>query len=153
MALTAATGREIPKLTFPPSQQDCSQLRELSLCLLSELLRSVVTRDERRMRREVRKALIPLLFRLNDRFPSVAKVGIGRLSTDVGGLTPSRDCGHWDKGCWHWAGLPQCSPWEGSLWKQHEQGWTRWLGHFNTCPACSSWAWQQFVGIEAAPKA
>lgn len=69
-------GREFPKLTFPPSQQECSQLRELSLCLLRDLLRSVVTRDEKKMRREVRRALIPLLFRVNDRFPSVAKVRI-----------------------------------------------------------------------------
>ncbi|RMB92199.1 hypothetical protein DUI87_31310 [Hirundo rustica rustica] len=59
---------------LPLFDSECSQLRELSLCLLRDLLRSVVRRDERKMRREVQSALIPLLFRVNDRYPGVAKL-------------------------------------------------------------------------------
>ncbi|XP_056361640.1 uncharacterized protein LOC130260361 isoform X2 [Oenanthe melanoleuca] len=58
---------------LPLSDSECGRLRELSLWLLRDLLRSVVSRDERSMRREIQRALIPLLFRLNDQLPSVAK--------------------------------------------------------------------------------
>ncbi|XP_068888725.1 maestro heat-like repeat family member 5 isoform X1 [Aphelocoma coerulescens] len=66
-------GAAVPKLTFPPSRQECSQLRELSLWLFRDLLKSVLSRDEKKMRREMQSALVPLLFRLNDHLPSVAK--------------------------------------------------------------------------------
>ncbi|XP_005055972.1 PREDICTED: uncharacterized protein LOC101811860 [Ficedula albicollis] len=59
---------------LPLSDSECGRLRELSLWLLRDLLRSVVSRDERSMRREMQRALIPLLFRLNDQLPSVAKL-------------------------------------------------------------------------------
>ncbi|XP_063265306.1 uncharacterized protein LOC134556854 isoform X2 [Prinia subflava] len=57
----------------PLFDSECSQLRELALCLLRDLLRSVVSRDERKMRREVQSAVIPLLFRVNDQYAGVAK--------------------------------------------------------------------------------
>lgn len=108
-------GAAVPKLTFPPSHQECSQLRELSLWLFRDLLKSVLSRDEKKMRRDIQSALVPLLFRLNDHLPSVAKVWISRLSTGMGGLPPPRDPRDWGKGCWQQAGLPQCRPWVGSL--------------------------------------
>ncbi|KAL2297619.1 hypothetical protein Nmel_016168 [Mimus melanotis] len=58
---------------LPLSDSECGQLRKLSLWLLRDLLRSVVSRDEKKMRREMQSALIPLLFRMNDQLPSVAK--------------------------------------------------------------------------------
>lgn len=63
-------------LAFPPSWQEHGRLRELSLWLLRDLLRSVVRRDEKKMRRQMRGALIPLLFRVSDQLPSVARVWI-----------------------------------------------------------------------------
>ncbi|KAJ7411551.1 hypothetical protein BTVI_49127 [Pitangus sulphuratus] len=41
--------------------------------MLAELLQLVVGRDEKRMRKEVWRALVLLLFRVNDQVPSVAK--------------------------------------------------------------------------------
>ncbi|XP_039239997.1 maestro heat-like repeat family member 5 [Pipra filicauda] len=41
--------------------------------MLAELLQFVVGRDEKRMRKEVWRALVPLLFRMSDQVPSVAK--------------------------------------------------------------------------------
>ncbi|KAI1232312.1 hypothetical protein IHE44_0006765, partial [Lamprotornis superbus] len=67
----ALVGKILPLL-----DSECGQLRELSLWLLRDLLRSVVSRDEKKMRREIQSALIPLLFRMNDQLPSVAKVWI-----------------------------------------------------------------------------
>ncbi|KAF4797314.1 hypothetical protein TURU_073302 [Turdus rufiventris] len=58
---------------LPLSNSECGQLRELSLWLIRDLLRSVVSRDEKKMRRQMQSALIPLLFRVNDQLPSVAK--------------------------------------------------------------------------------
>ncbi|XP_017943808.3 maestro heat-like repeat family member 5 [Manacus vitellinus] len=52
---------------------ECSELRELSIRMLTELLQLVVGRDEKRMRKEVWRALVPLLFRMSDQVPSVAK--------------------------------------------------------------------------------
>ncbi|XP_023794281.1 uncharacterized protein LOC111937248 [Cyanistes caeruleus] len=65
----ALVGKIIPLF----DSHECGQLRELSLWLLRDLLRSVVRRDEKKMGREMQNALIPLLFRLNDHLPSVAK--------------------------------------------------------------------------------
>ncbi|XP_068888920.1 maestro heat-like repeat-containing protein family member 7 isoform X2 [Aphelocoma coerulescens] len=58
---------------LPLFDSECSQLRELSLWLFRDLLKSVLSRDEKKMRREMQSALVPLLFRLNDHLPSVAK--------------------------------------------------------------------------------
>lgn len=83
-------GAAVSKLTFPPSHQESGRLRELSLWLLRDLLRSLVSRDEKKMRKQMRRALIPLLFRVNDQLPTVAKVWISRLSTEMGGTDTSR---------------------------------------------------------------
>ncbi|RLV99213.1 hypothetical protein DV515_00010008 [Chloebia gouldiae] len=64
------------RLAFPSSSQEHGRLREFSLWLLGDLLRSVVRRDEKKMRRQMRGALIPLLFRVSDQLPSVARVWI-----------------------------------------------------------------------------
>ncbi|XP_059342080.1 uncharacterized protein LOC132082043 [Ammospiza nelsoni] len=58
---------------LPLFDSDSVRLRELSLWLLRDLVRSVARRDEKKMRRQVQNALIPLLFRVNDQVPSVAK--------------------------------------------------------------------------------
>ncbi|XP_064531788.1 uncharacterized protein LOC135424476 [Pseudopipra pipra] len=58
---------------LPLFDSECSELRELSIRMLAELLQFVVGRDEKRMRKEVWRALVPLLFRMNDQVPSVAK--------------------------------------------------------------------------------
>ncbi|XP_032533092.1 uncharacterized protein LOC116781540 [Chiroxiphia lanceolata] len=58
---------------LPLFDSECSELRELSIRMLTELLQLVVGRDEKRMRKEVWWALVPLLFRVSDQVPSVAK--------------------------------------------------------------------------------
>ncbi|XP_064531787.1 uncharacterized protein LOC135424475 [Pseudopipra pipra] len=58
---------------LPLFDSECSELRELSIRMLAELLQFVVGRDEKRMRKEVWRALVPLLFRMNDQVPSVAE--------------------------------------------------------------------------------
>ncbi|XP_027571512.2 uncharacterized protein LOC113985127 isoform X1 [Pipra filicauda] len=58
---------------LPLFDSECSELRELSIHMLAELLQFVVGRDEKRMRKEVWRALVPLLFRMNDQVPSVAE--------------------------------------------------------------------------------
>ncbi|XP_051630752.1 uncharacterized protein LOC127464454 [Manacus candei] len=58
---------------LPLFDSECSELRELSIRMLTELLQLVVGRDEKRMRKEVWRALVPLLFRMSDQVPSVAK--------------------------------------------------------------------------------
>ncbi|OWK53860.1 hypothetical protein RLOC_00008627, partial [Lonchura striata] len=58
---------------LPLFDSEHGRLRELSLWLLRDLLRSVVRRDEKKMRRQMRGALIPLLFRVSDQLPSVAR--------------------------------------------------------------------------------
>ncbi|XP_048179679.1 maestro heat-like repeat-containing protein family member 2A [Corvus hawaiiensis] len=58
---------------LPLFDSECSQLRELSLLLFRDLLKAVLSRDEKKMRRNIQSALVPLLFRLNDHIPSVAK--------------------------------------------------------------------------------
>ncbi|XP_053850400.1 uncharacterized protein LOC128816645 isoform X1 [Vidua macroura] len=58
---------------LPLFDSENGQLRELSLWLLRDLLRCVVSRDEKMMRRQIQDALIPLLFRMNDQLPSVAR--------------------------------------------------------------------------------
>ncbi|XP_027571446.2 uncharacterized protein LOC113985086 [Pipra filicauda] len=58
---------------LPLFDSECSELRELSIRMLAELLQFVVGRDEKRMRKEVWRALVPLLFRMSDQVPSVAE--------------------------------------------------------------------------------
>lgn len=84
--LTLAMELLFPKLTLPPSSQE---LQELSIGMFRDLLEVVVRRDRKRMRKEVQRALVPLLFHLSDENPSVAKVQMSRLGTDAdrGGLT------------------------------------------------------------------
>ncbi|XP_064296158.1 maestro heat-like repeat family member 5 isoform X2 [Phalacrocorax carbo] len=53
---------------------DCSQLRETSICLFKDLMEAVVWCDRRRMKTKVRRGLLPLFFHMSDQSPSVAKV-------------------------------------------------------------------------------
>ncbi|XP_064251775.1 uncharacterized protein LOC135284298 [Passer domesticus] len=69
----SSTAVSLVRKILPLFDSDSSRLRELSLWLLKDLLRSVVRRDEKKMRRQMQSALIPLLFRVNDQVPSVAK--------------------------------------------------------------------------------
>ncbi|XP_071427966.1 maestro heat-like repeat family member 5 [Pithys albifrons albifrons] len=58
---------------LPLFDSECSELREISICMFTHLLELVVWRDEKRMRKEVQRALVPLLFRMSDQTPSVAE--------------------------------------------------------------------------------
>lgn len=87
--LTSATirvDRELlfPKLIFLPSYQECSQLRELSICIFRDQLQAVVG-SSKRSNSYLRSVLIPLFFHMSDQSPGVAKVQISRLSSDTDG--------------------------------------------------------------------
>lgn len=77
-------GRELlfPKLIFPLSYQERSQLRELSICLFRDQLEAVVGSNKKR-NSYIRSVLFPLLFRMSDQSPGVAKVQVPRLSADT----------------------------------------------------------------------
>ncbi|KAF4790939.1 bone morphogenetic protein 6 [Turdus rufiventris] len=51
---------------------ECSQLRELSICLFRDQLEPVVGSNQKR-NSDIRSVLIPLLFRMSDQSPGVAK--------------------------------------------------------------------------------
>ncbi|XP_074932071.1 maestro heat-like repeat-containing protein family member 1 [Phalacrocorax aristotelis] len=53
---------------------ECSQLRETSICLFKDLMEAVVWCDRRRMKTKVWRGLLPLFFHMSDQSPSVAKV-------------------------------------------------------------------------------
>lgn len=98
----------------------------------------------------MQSALVPLLFRLNDQLPSVAKVWISRLNTGMGGTDTSQRS----------QGLGQellaagsAAPGKGPCGTSTSRGGQGGSAMFNTCPACSSRAWQQPVATEAALEA
>ncbi|XP_040437584.1 uncharacterized protein LOC121082309 [Falco naumanni] len=61
-----------------------SELRELSISLFRDLMKTVVRKNERQMKTKVEMGLLPLIFHTSDQIHSVAKVQIPKLSSDVG---------------------------------------------------------------------
>ncbi|KAK4806335.1 hypothetical protein QYF61_017204, partial [Mycteria americana] len=59
--------------TFPPSYQESSQLRELSISLFRDLVESVVGSNKKRMKNDMWRVLVPLFLRMSDQTDSVAK--------------------------------------------------------------------------------
>ena len=64
--------------------QGFSELRELSISLFRDLMKTVVRKNERQMKTKVEMGLLPLIFHTSDQIHSVAKVQIPKLSSDVG---------------------------------------------------------------------
>ena len=69
-------GREqlLLKSLCPPPYQESSQVRELSISLFKDVMKSVVGRDKKKMKNKVQRVLLPLLLRMSDQMESVAKV-------------------------------------------------------------------------------
>ena len=62
------------KSPCPPSYQECSQVRELSISLLKDMMKIVVGRNKKKMKKKVQRVLLPLFLQMNDQMESVAKV-------------------------------------------------------------------------------
>ena len=58
----------------PPPYQESSQVRELSISLFGDVMKTVVGRNEKKMKKKVQRVLLPLLLHMNDQMESVAKV-------------------------------------------------------------------------------
>ena len=69
-------GREqlLLKSLCPPPYQESSQVRELSISLFKDVMKSVVGRDKKKMKNKVQRVLLPLLLRMSDQMENVAKV-------------------------------------------------------------------------------
>lgn len=95
------------KSTFPPSYQESSRLRELSISFFRDLVGSG-GRYRKRMKNYARSVLVPLFLRMSDQTDGVAKVRISEPSTDPekGVLTPHGWPGHQRQGRWQLAALP-----------------------------------------------
>lgn len=65
-------------------------MRELSISLFRDVMETVVGNDKKRMKKKVRRGLIPLFLHMCDETDSVAKVEISKLASDTGRgvLTP-----------------------------------------------------------------
>ncbi|KAM9612014.1 maestro heat-like repeat-containing protein family member 7 [Morphnus guianensis] len=66
---------------LPLIDDESSQLRELSICLFRDMMETVVGRDKRRMKKKIRRVLVPLFFHMNDQSESVAKASGEALLT------------------------------------------------------------------------
>lgn len=49
-------------------------MRELSISLFGDVMKTVVGRNEKKMKKKVQRVLLPLLLHMNDQMESVAKV-------------------------------------------------------------------------------
>ncbi|XP_061225252.1 maestro heat-like repeat family member 5 [Neopsephotus bourkii] len=52
---------------------ECSQIRELSICLFKDIIQMADWKDKRQMQRQVRRSLVPLVLHMSDEMESVAK--------------------------------------------------------------------------------
>ncbi|XP_029862371.1 maestro heat-like repeat-containing protein family member 7 [Aquila chrysaetos chrysaetos] len=66
---------------LPLIDDESSQLRELSICLFRDMMETVVGRDKRRMKKKIRRVLVPLFFHMSDQTESVAKASGEALLT------------------------------------------------------------------------
>ncbi|KAK2514229.1 hypothetical protein Q9966_015816 [Columba livia] len=67
------TVEQLEEKLLPLFDDESSQLRELSICLLRERVQSVMAHDKKRIKSYVHRALLPLFFRLSDQSNNVAK--------------------------------------------------------------------------------
>ena len=74
-------------------------MRELSIRLFKQVVETVVGSDKRRMKKKVRRGLLPLYFHTHDETDSVAKVEIPKLASDTG-QGNADPLGIRDKSCW-----------------------------------------------------
>ena len=71
--LMVTTGSEsVAEVLLLP--QVASEVREGSICLFKDLMDTVESCQKRKMKETVRSALLPLVFRMSDETPSIAKV-------------------------------------------------------------------------------
>ncbi|KAM7074427.1 maestro heat-like repeat-containing protein family member 7, partial [Ciconia maguari] len=61
------------KSPCPPPYQESSQVRELSISLFKDVMKTVVERSKKKMKKKVQRVLLPLFIRMNDQIKSVAK--------------------------------------------------------------------------------
>ncbi|XP_061210086.1 maestro heat-like repeat family member 5 [Neopsephotus bourkii] len=52
---------------------ECSQIRELSICLFKDIIQMADWKDKRQMQKKVRRSLVPLVLHMSDEMESVAK--------------------------------------------------------------------------------
>ena len=64
--------------------QGFGELRELSISLFRDLMKTVVRKNKRQVKTKVEMGLFPLIFHMSDQIHSVAKAQIPKLSSDVG---------------------------------------------------------------------
>ena len=72
--LTMSRVRLLLKSPCPPPYQESSQVRELSISLFKDVMKTVVERSKKKMKKKVQRVLLPLFIRMNDQIKSVAKV-------------------------------------------------------------------------------
>ena len=58
----------------PPPCQESSRVRELSIRLFEDVMKTAVGRNTKKMVKKVQGALLPLFFHTNEKIESVAKV-------------------------------------------------------------------------------
>ena len=58
----------------PPPCQESSRVRELSISLFEDVLKTAVGRNSKKMAKKVQGALLPLFSHTNEKIESVAKV-------------------------------------------------------------------------------
>ncbi|KAK2511277.1 hypothetical protein Q9966_016674 [Columba livia] len=68
------TVEQLEEKLLPLFDDESSQLRELSICLFRERVKSVMVHDKKRIKSYVHRALLPLFFRLSDQNNNVAKL-------------------------------------------------------------------------------
>lgn len=72
--LTMGRERLLLKSLCLPPYQESSQVRELSISLFKDVMKSVVGRDKKKMKNKVQRVLLPLFLHMSDQTESVAKV-------------------------------------------------------------------------------
>ena len=72
--LTVGREQLLLKSLCPAPYQESSQVRELSISLFKDVMKSVVGRDKKKMKNKVQRVLLPLLLRMSDQMENVAKV-------------------------------------------------------------------------------
>ncbi|XP_074930908.1 uncharacterized protein LOC142048165 [Phalacrocorax aristotelis] len=65
----------------PLFDDECSQVRELSISLFKDVMKSVVGRNKKMMKKKVQRVLLPLFFHMSDQIRSVAKASRDTLLT------------------------------------------------------------------------